>query len=139
MFKPIFLFICLGVNLGVNQKIARRLKQLQLFPQQSHRTTETVPALGDTTTIMHWYFDSSHYTPAAGDLVLDRIFNFKSPTRTVPENFGVLLTSRNIDAHLAHIRADREQYRQSHPEDINEIEAMAREVAKAKRCASLPK
>lgn len=97
-------------------------------------STETVPALGDTTTIMYWYFDSSHYTPAAGDLVLDRLFDFKSPGRTIPDDFGVLLTSRNIDAHLANIRVAREHYRQRHPEDVAEIEAMAREVAKTKHC-----
>ena len=100
-------------------------------------STETVPALGDTTTMMHWYFDSSHYTPAAGDLVLDRIFNFHSPDRTVPDDFGDLLTSQNIEAHLAHIRTDREHYRLTHPEDIAEIEAMAREVAKTKHCQTV--
>lgn len=86
--------------------------------------------------MMHWYFDSSHYTPAAGDLVLDRIFNYHSPNRTIPDDFGVLITSQNIEAHLAHIRADREHYRLTHPDDIAEIEAMAHEVAKAKRCKS---
>ncbi|MFZ3161792.1 MAG: hypothetical protein WA134_16820, partial [Rhodoferax sp.] len=75
-----------------------------------------------------------HYTPAAGNLVLDRIFNFKSPDRTVPDDFGVLLTPQTIEAHLARIRADRERYRQTHPQDVAEIEAMAREVAKTKRC-----
>lgn len=99
-------------------------------------STEAVPALGDKTTMMHWYFDSSHYTPAAGDLVLDRIFNYHSPNRTIPDDFGVLITSQNIEAHLAHIRADREHYRLTHPDDIAEIEAMAHEVAKAKRCKS---
>ncbi len=98
--------------------------------------TETVPVLGDTKTMMHWYFDSSHYTPAAGDLVLDRIFNYHSPVRTVPDDFGVLLTSQNLEAHLAHIRTDREHYRLTHPEDIAEIETLAREVAKTKRCLS---
>ena len=47
--------------------------------------------------------------------MLDRIFNYHSPDRTVPADFGVLLTSQNIEAHLAHIRAAREQYRQTHP------------------------
>ena len=69
----------------------------------------------------------------------DRIFNFKTPDRTVPDDFGVLLTSCNIDDHLAQIRTAREQYRQTHPQDVAEIEAMAREVAKAKRCNSTGK
>jgi len=97
-------------------------------------TNEAVPALTDKTSRMRYYYESSHYTPAAGDLVLDRIFNYHAPDRTVPADFGVLLTSQNIEAHLAHIRAAREQYRQTHHDDIAEIEAMAREVARTKHC-----
>lgn len=66
--------------------------------------------------------------------MLDRIFNYHSPDRTVSADFGVLLTSQNIEAHLDHIRADREHYRQTHPKNLAEIEAMAREVAKTKHC-----
>lgn len=55
-------------------------------------------------------------------------------TSTVPEDFGVLLSSQTIDAHLAHIRVARKHYRQTHPKDIAEIEAMARKVAKTKPC-----
>ncbi|MCK9214457.1 MAG: hypothetical protein M0P52_08380 [Rhodoferax sp.] len=44
------------------------------------------------------------------------------------------MTPHTIEAHLARIRADRERYRQTHPQDVTEIEAMAREVAKTKRC-----
>lgn len=101
-------------------------------------STETVPPLNDTQTLMRWYFDSSHYTPAAGDLVLDRIFNFKSPERTVPEGFGVLLTAQSIEAHLARIRVDRVRYRQTHPEDVAEIETLASEISKNKRCKPIP-
>jgi hypothetical protein len=88
---------------------------------------------------MHWYFDSSHYTPAAGDLILDRIFNFKSADRTVPNDFGVLITSQNIEAHLGHIRTAREHYQKIHPEDISEIDAISREVAMTKHCRSIQK
>lgn len=87
---------------------------------------------------MRFYYESSHYTPASGDLVLDRIFNYKSPERIVPEDFGVLLTSQTIEPYLARIRVDRETYRQTHPQDVAEIEAMAREVAKTKRCKTTP-
>jgi hypothetical protein len=97
-------------------------------------STETAPAPGDTATTMKWYFDSSHYNTAAGDLTLDRIFGFKSPLRSVPDDFGALLTSANIDAHLARIRAERQRYRNAHPEDVAEIETMVREVAKTKHC-----
>ncbi len=99
-------------------------------------TEEPVPSASDKTKRMRYYYESSHYTPAAGDLVLDRIFNYHSPDRTVPDDFGILITSQNLEAHLAHIRTDREHYRLTHPEDIAEIEALAREVAKTKRCLS---
>ncbi|MBZ0095345.1 MAG: hypothetical protein K8H75_08275 [Sulfuricella sp.] len=127
----------------MNEEEARRAGQpsfaLWDFSGYNSITTENVPALGDTKTIMHWHFDSSHYTPAAGDLVLDRIFNFKSPDRTVPDDFGVLLTSSNIDAHLASIRVAREHYRLTHPADVAEIEGMALDVAKTKRCKLVKK
>ena len=97
-------------------------------------TEEDVPALGDMKKRMHYYYESSHYTPAAGDLVLDRIFNVRSLTRIVPKDFGVLLTSHNIDAHLASIRLARERYRQTHPKDVAEIEVIARDAAKNKHC-----
>lgn len=97
-------------------------------------TAEEIPSVTDISKRMRYFYESSHYTPAAGDLVLDRIFNFKSPDRTVPDDFGVLLASQNIEAHLANIRVARERYRQRHPEDVAEIEAMAREVAKTKHC-----
>lgn len=97
-------------------------------------TMETVPAYGDTKTIMRWYFESSHYTTATGDLILDRIFNFKSPVRTIPNDFGILLTSSNVDSHLANIRISREQYRFTHPLDIAEIESEAVESAKINHC-----
>src|SRR5205823_3536266 len=97
-------------------------------------TGEDVPPVQDVKTRMHYYYESSHYTPATGDSVLDRIFGLKPNERSLPDNFGVLLTSRNIDAHLANIRYAREHYRQTHPEDVAEIEAIAREVTKQKHC-----
>lgn len=125
----------------INEEESQQAGQLPFplwdFSGYNTISTENVPALGDTENIMHWYIDSSHYTSAAGDLLLDRIFNFKSPERSAPDDFGVLLTSRNLDAHLANIRADRERYRQSHPGIVAEIESMAREVAKTQSCHSI--
>lgn len=97
-------------------------------------STETVPTSGDTSK-MRWYFDSSHYWSVTGDLLLDRVVNFRAPDRVVPDDFGMLLSSANIDDRLARIRADRAEYRYSHPEDIAEIEAMPGEMAKYKNCS----
>ena len=97
-------------------------------------TTDPVPVLGDDTSLMHWYTDASHYNPIAGDLVLQRLFNTTILDQKIPEDFGVMLDSRNIDAHLARIRMERINYRQTHPEDITEIATLAIETAKGKNC-----
>lgn len=124
------------VEIVESEAVKAKARPFQVWDFSGYNTitTEPIPATGDKTTRMRYYYESSHYTPAAGDLVLDRIFNYHAPDRTVPDDFGVLLTSQNLESHLAGIRADREHYRQTHPDDIAEIEAMAREVAKTKRC-----
>lgn len=122
----------------LNETEAKRVNQepfpLWDFSGYNAMLTENVPKLGDTQTMMQWYFDSSHYTPAMGDLVLDRMFYSTSPMRVVPDDFGVLLSRNNIDAHLATLRAGRQIYRQNHTDDITEIEEMARKVSKEKLC-----
>jgi hypothetical protein len=99
-------------------------------------TEEDVPSDTEINKRMLYYFDSSHFTPVAGDLVINRIFNLTSPELSLPDDFGVLLSSQNIEAHIADIRLARERYRQSHQADIAEIEVIAREVAKKKHCAN---
>lgn len=42
------------------------------------------------------YYESSHYRPHIGDIIAARIF--KDQTIEIPEDFGLLLTSDNIDA-----------------------------------------
>ena len=95
-------------------------------------TIEEVPALGDTDTQMKWYWESSHYKKELGDLVLDRVLDYSSPNRKVPADFGVLLDSKMLEAHLNQVRIDRDVWRKSHPEDVKEIAEMAAK-AEAKR------
>lgn len=97
-------------------------------------TTEEVPPAGDSMRRMKYYFEPSHYRPAAGDLVLDLMFGYRAPDREIPEDFGVHLTSANIETHLARIRAERDRYRHTHPEDVAEIETLARQVNSEKHC-----
>src|SRR5204862_533369 len=68
---------------------------------------------------MFWYSESSHYTKALGDLVLDRIFH--RPNSALPQDFGIELRSDMLERHLALVRARGEQYRNSHPDDIQEL------------------
>ena len=52
----------------------------------------------------------------------------------MPDDFGVRITSANLDAHLDHIRSEREQYRRTHPDDVAEIEVLAQKTVHAKHC-----
>lgn len=97
-------------------------------------TTENIPNGSEGPKRMNWYFESSHYTPATGDLVIDRLFEYKSSDRVVPNDFGVLLTSKNINKHLKNIRAARINYKNTHIQEILDIESLAKNVAKSKRC-----
>ena len=74
-------------------------------------TTEEVPALGDTKTQMKWYWESSHYKRELGDYVLDRVFQYNHPDRIIPDDFGKLLQSKNIEQQLAKIRVEQQNYR----------------------------
>jgi len=87
----------------INEEEAARANRppLQLwdFSDVNTITRETIPETGDLTP-MHWYWEQSHYRKETGDLILDRIFGHNDPARPVPADFGVRLTSANIDAHI---------------------------------------
>lgn len=87
-------------------------------------TSEAVPPAGDKTTAMKYYWETSHFKKEAGDLVLDRILNYRSPDRPLPDDFGVLLSPDNIEQHLATIRAQRLVYRSQRQDEIRDLESM---------------
>ncbi len=91
------------------------------FSLYNEYTTEPVPPLDDVDTEMRWYSDSSHYSAELGRLVLDYMFGYKKPDNA---NFGVVITSQDIEQHLQGIRIDRQHYRDTHPDDIKEIEEL---------------
>ena len=72
--------------------------------------------------IMSNYVDNSHYTPNIGDFVLNRILSHN--VEQVPEDFGVLITSENIEQHLAKIRSDREEWAKMRPNEVELVETL---------------
>ncbi|MBN1161078.1 MAG: hypothetical protein JXA17_03930 [Dehalococcoidales bacterium] len=94
------------------------------FSGYNEFTIEAVPVAGDTETMMHWWIDPRHYNKELGDFILDRIFGYYGPSHTMRTDFGVLLNSANIDSVLQKIREDRQYYRDTHPEDVAEIDAL---------------
>lgn len=77
-------------------------------------TEEVVPPVNDAETMMRWYWDNGHYKKELADIMLDRIFGYANSVGALYNDFGVLLTSKNIDEHLRNIRINRQHYRDSH-------------------------
>jgi hypothetical protein len=122
------------INEDEAQKAGHAAFSLWDFSGYNTITNEAVPADGDLKTKMFGYTDSSHYTPKVGNLVLDRMFDLHSDGRSMPDDFGVLLKTGNIERHFENIRAAREHYRKAHSADVAEIEASASAMAKKKHC-----
>jgi hypothetical protein len=70
------------------------------FSAPSSITTEPIPALGDRSP-MRWFWERSHYRKETGDLILDRVLDYGDSNHAGHDDFGVRLTSANVDAHLA--------------------------------------
>ena len=62
------------------------------------------------------YIESSHYRKEVGDVVINRIFQYREETQ--PRDFGVLLTPDNVEAQLAKIRSDRELWAKNNPDTV---------------------
>jgi len=78
-------------------------------------TTEDVPR---DAAPMRWYTDGSHFKPAVGGLMLERIFG--KPSAALPTGFGRRLKPTTIDAVLGEIRTDRAHYAATHPEEVRD-------------------
>jgi hypothetical protein len=86
---------------------------------------EPVPAADEVAQHMTWYFESSHFKPALGELVIARILSHDAPPHSPPTPpIGTPLTSTTIQAHLQRLRNERELYAQSQPHEIAWIQAL---------------
>lgn len=100
-------------------------------------TTEDIPAANEKGKPMRWYWESSHFKKETGDLVLDRLFGHEHASRSLPEDFGVLLSSQNIEAHLAWGRDRQQRYRETHPQEVAEVEDLVRITARFRNAPRL--
>jgi len=81
------------------------------FSQISEITSEEFPAENDRKTQMHYYWESSHYKPELGLLVLKYLWNDTSAAK----NFGKNLTVKNVDFETAKERAQLKKYLKLNP------------------------
>lgn len=98
------------------------------FSGYSTLTTEPVPGPGQRDVKMRWYWESSHFKKALGNLVLDRLLGHAGEV-PVPADFGVALQAEGLDAHLAAIRSAGERYRAAFPGEVAEVAQLARQTA----------
>lgn len=74
---------------------------------------------------MREYLDSTHYSPFVGDMILTRMLDGGESVPQPPADFGVRLTSANIEQTLSADRKRQAAYHRSHPEDVRAIESLA--------------
>ncbi|MCA1990745.1 MAG: hypothetical protein LDL41_01675 [Coleofasciculus sp. S288] len=72
------------------------------------------------------YWDSSHYRKEVGDLVLNRLFQMQE--EAIPNDFGVLLTTDTIEAHLKKVRTDQAAWEKNNPDVVKLVQDVKRNV-----------
>ena len=84
--------------------LATGLETFFLFEKELSRITDfyDFSGLNSITTNNYYYYETSHYRPKVGTLMLARMLNDSS--LKVPADFGVLVTRGNIEQHLADLR-----------------------------------
>ncbi|MDO8776634.1 MAG: hypothetical protein Q7K57_49555, partial [Burkholderiaceae bacterium] len=80
-------------------------------------TSETIPPRGDRNTQMLYYWEAGHFKKELGNLMLDRMLL----QSVQPAEFGVLLTPANVDAQIAAVKLQGDQYRSTHSQEIEEL------------------
>ena len=98
------------------------------FSGFSRYTTEPLPARGDHTTRMHWFWEQIHFQPELGALMVERV------TGGGPPDLGVVLTPGNLAEQLATYREAQRAWVASHPRDVERVAGI---IADARREACL--
>ena len=88
------------------------------FSGISEYTTEPFPPNGYSPTSPKWYWESNHYKPTLGKLIMHRLWDHNS----AHHNFGASLNSATIDREISSSREELNQYHNSHPKLVNELQ-----------------
>lgn len=76
------------------------------------------------------YVDNSHYTPEIGNSILQRILDRK--TQEIPQDFGILLTTENIETHLQKIREERQVWLKNNQKEVDLVRKLYAENQQSK-------
>ncbi|NEQ34307.1 MAG: hypothetical protein F6K04_25535 [Leptolyngbya sp. SIO4C5] len=71
---------------------------------------------------MQNFYDPSHYTYEVGDMIIERLSGQEADQ--IPEDFGVYVTTENVDEHLAQIKTQCEAWQQQNVEIVRWLESL---------------
>ena len=109
------------------------------FSGYSGPRAEKVPPNGDKTTRMRWFIDSSHFTPALGQVVLKQLLAPRTlAEQTSAEAIGVLSPAK-VENDLDQIRRDRETYAASHPDEVEWVAQLKTRASRKIKASKHPR
>ncbi|MDX2347878.1 MAG: hypothetical protein QNK38_03410 [Nitrospirota bacterium] len=73
----------------------------------------------DRASLLTWFWEPAHYNSALGDILIGRMRGVDVST-----DLGIRLTGKNLEHRLSRIRADRQNYRRSHTDEIERISSL---------------
>ncbi len=86
------------------------------FPEDSRRN-------------MKWFWESVHFKPVLGDLILNRLFDVAPHSSYENPEFGVQLDTLNFEINKAKWRVQQQAYEATHQQDIHQIMEIYQDVA----------
>lgn len=106
------------------------------FEEWKRQVVKIVPAwdFADYTSIttepindnMQNFADSVHYREQVADLILNRLYDYHQ--EWVPPNFGIRVTAENVESRLAHIRAERKVWLESHQATVKFVQDIKKQA-----------
>lgn len=92
-------------------------------------TTETGPTRSRPASRMRWHWESSHYTPEMGDLVLDAVLadDPEAPGRAAGQGLGRLMRPEDVPAWRRQVAATRAKWQRDAPEEAADVRAIVSE------------
>jgi len=108
----------------VEQERGNRAMPMWDFATYNRYSTESLPASMEDSRKLKWFWDPSHCRSELGDKVLEKVLG-SSGAAGPHGDFGALITSENIDAHLARVRTAREEYAGTFPHDVEWVAQIA--------------
>jgi len=116
----------------INEKVASE-KGRQPFPMWDFSgynsiNTEPLPPDGDLDTPMKWFWEAVHVKRETAHFIIDRLFDYHRKACPVPADFGVRITSENINKHIEEKQKQRAEYIKHNSEFLDIIKKEFRKV-----------